>query len=96
MTCEILHHSKYHYFVVLGIDFINWDLLLAAWVSISVNIGKLENCVAPTGGHDHSRSCNTIYSALAFTIVEWLLFTVTFFSVIMALWTGKEVPVRVP
>jgi hypothetical protein len=70
------HHHLFHFF-----EFTNWGLFLAVWIALSVNIGRKDWCVADDGSHDHSRPCNTIYSALAFAIVEWILFTMTFFGV---------------
>jgi hypothetical protein len=66
-------------------------LFFAIWIALSVNIGRHNQCVAADGGHDHSRPCNTIYTALAFAIVDWLLFSFTFFSVGWAVSTGKDV-----
>lgn len=40
------------------------------------------------GGHASTRECRTIYTALAFAIVDWLLFTVSFVCVGMAV--GKK------
>lgn len=65
-------------------------MFLAVWISISVNIGRHTQCATPSNGHDHSRPCDTIYTALAFAIVDWLLFSVTFFCVGWALLGAKE------
>jgi len=66
-------------------------MFLAIWIALSVNIGKHQECVAPDGGHSHVRECNTIYTALAFAIADWILFTVTFVSVGLAVAKGEEV-----
>ena len=90
LTCLIILSLAYDpqalilQFLVLGLEFINFDLFLAAWISLASNIGKRQECAAPGGGHEHSTPCDTIYSALAFAILEWLLFAFTFFSVIRA------------
>jgi hypothetical protein len=90
LTSGMIHRPKSHHYITLVLEFINWGLFLAIWIALSVNIGRNDQCVAPDGGHDHSRPCNTIYTALAFAIVDWLLFTVTFFTVGWAIFTGKE------
>jgi hypothetical protein len=51
-------------------------------IAISSDIGKYKECVGMEGGHSHSKPCNAIYSALAFAIVDWLLFSLTFFNVV--------------
>ena len=65
-------------------------MFLAVWISLSVNIGRHDQCVGANGGHDHSKPCDTIYTALAFAIADWLLFSFTFFSVGWALSTKNE------
>jgi hypothetical protein len=64
-------------------------MFLAAWIAISVNIGKKQACVAPSGGHSHIRPCDTIYAAVAFAIVEWLLWCATLFGVGTGLSAGR-------
>jgi hypothetical protein len=81
------HRPKKHHYLILILEFINWGLFLAVWISISVNIGRHDQCVASNGGHSHSKPCDTIYTALAFAIADWLLFSFTFFSVGWALST---------
>jgi hypothetical protein len=56
-------------------------MFLAAWIAISVNIGKKQVCVDENGDHSHIRPCDTIYAAIAFAIVEWLLWSATLFGV---------------
>ena len=85
------YRPKSHHYLTLTLEFLNWSLFLAIWIALSVNIGRNDQCTAPDGGHSHSRECNTIYTALAFAIVEWLLFTVTFFFVGMAVGNREEV-----
>ena len=63
-------------------------MYLAVWIALSVNIGKSQQCVDPDGGHSHVRACNTIYSAIAFAIVNWLLHTVTLAAVTFGILTG--------
>ena len=84
------HRPKRHHHLILLFEFINWGLFLAVWIALSVNIGRHTQCATSSGGHDHSRPCNTIYTALAFAIADWLLFSVTFFTVGRALAGGKE------
>jgi hypothetical protein len=80
----MIHRPRTHHYLTLALEFINWSLFLAVWIALSVNIGRHDQCVAPDGGHSKTRECKTIYSALAFAIVDWLLFTVTFVSVGLA------------
>ena len=86
----MVHRPKSHHYYTLVLEFINWGLFLAIWIALSVNIGRHDQCVAANGGHDHSRPCDTVYSALAFAIFDWLLFSFTFFCVGWAILTGKE------
>jgi hypothetical protein len=86
----MIHRPISHHYITLALEFINWGMFLAVWIAISANIGKHQECVAPTGGHSHARECNTIYSALAFAIVDWILFTVTFGAVAYAVATGRD------
>jgi hypothetical protein len=81
----MIHRPKSHHYYTFALEFINWSLFLAVWISISVNIGRHNQCVAPDGGHSQTRECKTIYSALAFAIVDWLLFTVSFVTVGLSL-----------
>lgn len=94
MTSGMIYRPFSHHFIVLALEFINWSLFLAVWIAISVNIGKHQQCVAPAGGHDHSRPCNAAYTTLAFAIVDWILFTVSFFLVVAAVFEKKEIPVH--
>jgi hypothetical protein len=49
------------------------------WIALAVDISKSSYCrVSPGGGHSHIRPCQTIYTAFAFVLFEWVLFTVTF------------------
>ena len=91
MTCGMIYRPLTHHYIVLVLEFINWAMFLAVWIAISANIGKHQECVAPSGGHDHSRPCNTAYTALAFAIVDWILFTISFVAVGYAISAGKEV-----
>lgn len=84
------HRPKKHHYFTFAFDFINWSLFLAIWIALSVNIGKHQQCVSADGGHDHSRPCNSIYTALAFAIVDWLLFSVTLFTVGHSIFTGSN------
>ena len=61
-------------------EFINWSVFLAVWISLAVDISSSTSfCrVSPGGGHSHIKACNTIYTVFAFSIFEWILFTVTF------------------
>ena len=87
----MIHRPVSHHYITLALEFINWGMFLAIWIALSANIGKHQECVAPNGGHSHSRPCNTIYTAIAFAILDWILFTITFVSVGYAVSTGKEV-----
>jgi hypothetical protein len=86
----MIHRPKSHQYITLVLEFINWAMFFAVWIAISVNIGKDQECVAADGGHSHSRECRTIYSALAFAIINWILFTVTLGCVAYAVSTGRE------
>ena len=86
----MVHRPISHQYITLALEFINWAMFFAVWIAIAVNIGKDQECVAPTGGHSHSRECNTIYTALAFAILDWILFSVTFGAVAYAVATGRE------
>src|SRR5277367_4231565 len=90
MTSGMVHRPFSHAYLTLALEFINWGMFLAIWIALSANIGKHQECVASDGGHSHARECNTIYTALAFAIVDWLLFTVTFASVGYAISKGEE------
>jgi hypothetical protein len=91
MTSGMVHRPFSHAYLTLALEFINWGMFLAIWIALSVNIGKHQDCVAPDGGHSHLRECNTIYTALAFAIVDWILFSVTFAAVGYAIVKGEEV-----
>jgi len=81
-----------HHYLILALEFINWGMFFAIWIALSVNIGKHDECAAFfNSGHSHSRPCNTIYTALAFAILDWILFTITFVTVGLAISSGKEV-----
>lgn len=86
----MVHRPRSHHPITLVLEFINWGMFFAVWIALSVNIGKHQECVAPDGGHSHVRECNTIYSALAFAIVDWILFTVSLGCVAYAISTGRE------
>jgi hypothetical protein len=91
LTSGMAHRPRSHHYLTLALEFINWALFLAIWISLSVNIGRDDQCTAPDGGHLHTKECNTIYTALAFAIVDWLLFTVTFLFVGKAVGTRDQV-----
>jgi hypothetical protein len=85
----MIHRPKTHHYVILALEFINWGMFLAVWIALSVNIGKHQECAATLdSGHSHSRPCNTAYTAIAFAIVDWILFTVTFVMVGLAISNG--------
>jgi hypothetical protein len=90
MTSGMIHRPLSHQYITLALEFINWGMFFAVWIALAVNIGQNTQCVAPSGGHSHSRECNTIYTALAFAIIDWLLFSITFGMVVYAVATGKE------
>ena len=94
MTSGMVYRPFSHAYITLALEFINWGMFLAIWIALSVNIGKHQECVAPDGGHSHVRECNTIYTALAFAIADWILFTVTFASVGLAISKGETAPVH--
>lgn len=96
LTSGMIHRPKRHHYFILALEFINWAMFLAVWIALSVNIGKHQECEAgPFGGHLHNRPCNTAYTAIAFAIADWILFTVTFVSVGFAIKSGEDVvPVR--
>jgi len=73
--------------ISLALDFISFDLLLAIWISLSVDLGKRKECVDDDGdgGLAYTTSCKTIYGALGFAAADWLLFAATFFGDIWAL-----------
>ena len=72
--------------IILVLDFICFDLLLAVWISLSVDLGKRKQCVDDDGdgGLAYTTSCKTIYGALGFAAADWLLFAATFFNDIRA------------
>ena len=80
----MIHRPRTHHYLTLALEFVNWALFLAVWIALSVNIGRHDQCVAVDGGHAKTQECKTIYTALAFAILDWLLFTVTFVSVGLA------------
>jgi hypothetical protein len=91
----MIHRPKSHHYLILALEFINWALFLAVWIALSVDIGKHQECVVDSNGHSHSRPCDTAYTAIAFAIVDWILFTVTFVSVGLAVKSGEDVvPVK--
>jgi hypothetical protein len=70
-----------HHRLLFLFEITNWAMFFAAWIAISVNIGKKQACADVDGGHSHIRPCDTIYAAVAFAIVEWLLWSATLFGV---------------
>jgi hypothetical protein len=91
MTFGMVHRAKSHYFLIVLLEFLNWGMFLAVWISIAVNIGKHQWCEGSNGsGHEHNRPCNSAYTILAFAIVDWILFTVTFGLTAFAVTTARE------
>lgn len=91
VSAGMSYRPRSHHFLTLALEFINWGMFLAVWIALSVNIGQDSYCSGPLGGHLHTRWCNSIYSALAFAIIDWILFTVTFVFVGMAVSKKEEV-----
>ena len=65
-------------------EFTVWGLLLAVWIALANNFAcNTSYCRVSYGGpRSFIKPCKTIYAAFAFVIVEWLLFTVTFFGAV--------------
>lgn len=64
--------------LIVALDLINWCMFIAVWIALAVNIGSKSNYCSVSiekGGHSGSVPCQTIYAALAFAILGWLLFT---------------------
>ena len=54
-------------------------MFLAVWIVLAEQISRDNTvCAAPDGGHLTTQPCKTIYAALAFAIVTWLLFGISF------------------
>jgi hypothetical protein len=81
LSLGLEYRPKSHHHLLTFFEFTNWALFFAVWIALSVNIGQKDFCVNVDGTHSRSRECDTIYTALAFSIIEWLLFSVTFFGV---------------
>lgn len=79
------HRPHNHQYLTLALEFINWGLFFAVWIALAVNIGRDDQfCRDVDGSHSHTKECDTIYTAFAFAIADWILFTVTFFFVAKA------------
>jgi hypothetical protein len=89
----MIYRPRSHHYITLFLEFINWSLFFAVWISLSVNIGQHAECTVNNSSHLHDRECNSIYTVIAFAIIDWLLFSVSFFFVGYAVATGKEDPV---
>ena len=54
-------------------------MFLAVWIILAEQISCDDTvCAAPGGGHLTIQPCKTIYAALAFAIVTWLLYAISF------------------
>ena len=63
---------------MLAVDLINWAMFLAVWIALAQQISSSTSfCSTPGGGNLTTAPCNTIYAALAFAIVCWLLFSIS-------------------
>lgn len=91
LSSGMSHRPRTHHYLILALDFINWGLFFAIWIALAVNIGRDDQCAASDGGHLRTKECDTIYTAWAFAIADWLLFTVTLFFVGKALSKKEEV-----
>lgn len=80
------HPTHPHQPVTAVLEFIDWCLLLAVWIALAQQISSHNTfCHAPHQGHLHIRPCNTIYGALALAVFGWILFTISFGSVVHAI-----------
>lgn len=96
LICGMRDHPTHPHQIVTGIlDFINWGMFLAVWIALAQQISSDNSyCTAPDGGHLHTKPCNTIYSACALAVVNWILFTISFGSVLYAIVSKEHIITR--
>lgn len=80
------YRPRSHHFIILALELISWTMLLAAWIAIWVNVGQRTQCNI----HRRDRSCNTIYAASVFAIIDWMFFTGTLIGVMVGLTESGE------
>jgi len=71
------HPGHPHEFVSLVIDCINCLMFLAVWVALAVEVSSDHTpCSGMRNVHGLNTACRTLDSALALSVVAWILFTV--------------------
>ena len=85
------YRPRSHHYLCLLYDFLGWIMFLAVWIALAEQVScDTARCAAPGGGHLHTKPCSAVYAALAFAVMEWILFTVSFIMVANNMWRNKE------
>ena len=79
-------HGNRHEWNCLTDEFIDWIAFGIVWISLSVELSsRPKYCTSKIGGRLYSGPCNTLYAAYGMSIALWVLFSITYTYVALAI-----------